>query len=142
MTVTSSAFAEGETIPARYTCDGENVSPPLAIAGLPEGTQSVAIIVDDPDAPVGTWVHWVEYDIAPTTAFPEGAVAIGTQGTSSFGIPGYGGPCPPSGTHRYFFKVYALDSVLGLEAGATKAELLAAMEGHILAQAQLMGLFR
>lgn len=144
--VTSSAFAEGGSIPSKYTCDGANVSPPLKWTSIPEGTRSIALIADDPDAPRGTWVHWVVYDLpASLRELPEGVPPDrtmangGKQGTNDFGKIGYGGPCPPSGTHRYFFKVYALDRALGLAPGATKAQLLKAMEGHVLAEGQLMG---
>jgi Raf kinase inhibitor-like YbhB/YbcL family protein len=146
MQITSSAFREGQAIPRKYTCDGEDVSPPLSWSGAPEGTKSFALISDDPDAPVGTWVHWVIYDLpAGVTFLPEGVEAVkrpqvgGTNGITDFRRLGYGGPCPPSGTHRYFFKLYALDTVMDLPAGVTRKELLQAMEGHILAEAQLMG---
>lgn len=144
----SRAFQEGEAIPATYTCDGVNVSPPLEWTGVPANTETIAIIADDPDAPGGTWVHWVLYDLPainigmvenlPATAK---LAAGGFHGTNDFQKVGYGGPCPPSGTHRYFFKVYAIDGELGLKPGATKAELLKAMDGHTLAQAQLMGTY-
>jgi len=145
--VTSSAFEEGGTIPRQYTCDGPDDSPPLAWSGDPAGTQSLALISDDPDAPVGTWVHWVIYDIPPDlTALPEGVAktdtveGIGVQGTNDFRRVGYGGPCPPPGKpHRYYFKLYALDTTLGLGPGATKKDVEQAMQGHILAQGQLMG---
>ena len=146
MTVTSTAFEEGSMIPRKYTCDGEDVSPPLAWSAVPEGTKSLALISDDPDAPVGTWVHWVLFNIpSDVTELPEGVPSDqklengSCHGITDFRRPGYGGPCPPGGTHRYYFKVYALDAVLDLEPGATKAQLLAAMEGHILAEGQLMG---
>lgn len=148
MQITSSAFREGEAIPRKYTCDGEDVSPPLSWSGAPEGTESFALIVDDPDAPVGTWVHWVIYDLpAGVTSLPEGVEAVerphvgGINGITDFRRLGYGGPCPPSGTHRYFFKLYALDTVMDLPPGSTKKKLLLAMEGHILAEAQLMGTY-
>jgi len=144
--VTSTAFKEGDVIPRKYTCDDRDVSPQLAWASVPSGAKSVAIICDDPDAPGGTWVHWVVFNI-PATAkeLAEGVRALpaGTnQGTNDFRKLGYGGPCPPGGTHRYFFKVYALDTVLNLKEGATKAELLKSMEGHILDQGQLMGRYK
>ncbi len=146
MTLTSTAFTHGAMIPKRYTCDDQDISPPLSWSEPPEKTQSFALIMDDPDAPMGTWVHWVIYNIPVTArALPEGVPADGDlpdgsrQGRNSWRKIGYGGPCPPSGTHRYFFKLYALDTVLALAAGATKDELLKAMEGHILAQAELMG---
>lgn len=145
--VTSSAFKEGGSIPSKYACDGQNVSPPLAWNTIPDGTKSIALIADDPDAPRGTWVHWVLYGLPPSLReLPEHVPASesilgngGRQGMTDFGKIGYGGPCPPSGTHRYYFKVYALDSDLHPNPGLTKAQLLKAMEGHILAQGQLMG---
>jgi hypothetical protein len=139
--ITSSAFKDGETIPAKYTCDGANVSPPLAWSGVPGGTQSLAVIADDPDAPVGTWVHWVLYDLpAGQTSLVEGVQGVGLQGTNDFRKTGYGGPCPPRGKpHRYFFKLYALDALANLKPTASKADLEKAMQGHILAQGQLMG---
>ena len=148
--VTSTAFEEGGTIPTKYTCDGDDVSPPLSWTSLPEGTKSIALIFDDPDAPVGTWVHWVLYGLPlDSTGLPEAVptqkiLADGAkQGINDFRKIGYGGPCPPKGpAHRYFFKVYALDSEIELEAGATKKELLKAMQGHILAQGQLMGKYK
>ncbi len=147
--ITSSAFAESGMIPPKYTCDGQDVSPPLRWGSVPEGTRSIALICDDPDAPMGTFVHWVLYNLpAEARELPEGVPVQETlpngarQGTSDFGTTGYGGPCPPGGTHRYFFKIYALDAPVELSAGATKAELLGAMEGHILAQGQLMGKYR
>lgn len=143
---TSSAFQEGGMIPARCTCDGPNVSPPLAWTLLPEGTKSLALICEDPDAPKGTWVHWVVFNLRPDPGLlrenvqPRETLDEGArQGRNDFGRIGYGGPCPPSGTHRYFFKLYALDTELILEAGASKPELLEAMKGHILAEGQLMG---
>lgn len=146
LTVTSKAFAEGGIIPSKYTCDGANISPPIAWSGMPERTKSLALISDDPDAPRGTWVHWVIYDIpANTNELPEHVPTVKTlpngakQGTNDFHRIGYGGPCPPSGTHRYYFKLYALDTKIDLEPGATKEELVRAMQGHILAEGQLMG---
>jgi Raf kinase inhibitor-like YbhB/YbcL family protein len=146
--LTSPAFEDGEAIPVKYSCDGEDISPALSWKNLPAGTVSLALIVDDPDAPGGTWVHWVAYDIPPETAgFPEKIPATselpsgGKQGNNSWKRVGYGGPCPPRGTHRYFFKLYALDTVLGLDTGFTKGRLLRAMEGHVLDQGQLMGTF-
>lgn len=145
-TITSSAFAHGAMIPKEYTCDGKDVSPPLSWSDPPEKTQSFALIMDDPDAPMGTWVHWVIYNIPATArSLPEGIPTNADlpdgsrQGRNSWRRIGYGGPCPPSGSHRYFFKLYALDTALTLASGATKEELLQAMEGHILAQAELMG---
>ena len=146
MQLTSPAFNEGEMIPRKYTCDDQDISPPMAWSGVPEGTQIFALISDDPDAPMGTWVHWVYYDIPadrtelPENISPDKKPALGgTQGKNDFGRIGYGGPCPPGGIHRYFFKLYALDTLFGLAAGITKGELLKAMEGHILEEARLMG---
>jgi len=144
--LTSSAFQDGAMIPARYTCDGKDISPPLNWSEVPAGAQSFALICDDPDAPIGTWVHWVVYNIPDNvTALPENVPphksVMGNilQGMTDFRRIGYGGPCPPRGTHRYYFKIYALDTMLNLPAGATKRELLRAMEGHILTEGQLMG---
>jgi len=142
----SPVFEEGGWIPEKYTCDGENVSPPLEWNGLPDGTASLALICDDPDAPMGTWVHWVVFNIPPETdGLPENVPPErelrqgGRQGINDFRKIGYGGPCPPGGTHRYYFKLYALDCSIGLPAGIVKDHLVAAMEGHILEQAILMG---
>ena len=147
--LTSVAFKEGQSIPAPYTCDGVNISPPLEWSGVPKTAKTVAIVVDDPDAPSGPWVHWVLYNlpannigVVENVPATENLRAGGFQGKNDFGKIGYGGPCPPSGTHRYFFKIYALDSELPLKAGATKAELMKAMEGHIVLQGQLMGTYR
>jgi Raf kinase inhibitor-like YbhB/YbcL family protein len=147
--VTSTAFEEGGMIPKRYTCDGTDVSPPLAWTSVPEGTKSIALICDDPDAPMGTWVHWVLFNLpADVKELAESVPSekkLGNgaiQGTNDFRKIGYGGPCPPGGTHRYYFKLYALDTELNLQAGATKRELLKAMKGHILAEGQLMGKYR
>lgn len=144
--VTSTAFADGAMIPAKYTCDGANVSPPLAWTNIPTGAKTVALICDDPDAPARVWVHWVLYDLPanvaslPEAVPPDKQLGSGAkQGSSDFGKIGYGGPCPPSGTHRYFFKLYALDTELPLAPGATKPQLIEAMKGHILAEGQLVG---
>lgn len=147
--LTSSAFTEGSPIPVKYTCDGQDLSPPLKWSDLPQGTWSIALIADDPDAPAGTWVHWVLYNLPATISellqgLPTGEIILGgaAQGRNDFRRIGYGGPCPPRGNaHRYFFKVYALDTDLGLKPGATKNELLRAMEGHILTEGQLMGTY-
>ena len=146
ISVSSSTFPEGGTIPAKYTCDGNDVSPPLKWTGVPEATKSLALISDDPDAPVGTWVHWVMWnvppsvgelaeDVSPKAELPDGS----RQGISDFRRPGYGGPCPPSGVHRYYFKLYALDTMLDLPSSTRKADLLKAMKGHVLTEGQLMG---
>ncbi len=148
--LTSPVFEDGEAIPRKHTCDAEDVSPPLAWSHMPEGAKSTALICDDPDAPMGTWVHWVLYDLpAEVTALPEAVPMTdrldngAKQGTTDFDRIGYGGPCPPAGKpHRYFFKLYALDKMLGLEPGATKSELLSAMEGHVLAEGRLMGTYQ
>ena len=139
MELTSTAFNHESRIPTRYTCDGTEVSPPLQISAIPAGTAALALIVEDPDAPRGTWDHWVVYDIPVTTSIPEGVESIGTTGVSTGGEQGYESPCPPSGSHRYVFTIYALDSTLGLGPGANKVALLAAMEGHVLASATLLG---
>jgi Raf kinase inhibitor-like YbhB/YbcL family protein len=146
--MTSGAFAPGEPIPVKYTCDGDDVSPPLQWSDPPEGTQSFVHIADDPDAPGRTWVHWVLFNLPaqarslPEAVPPEADPADGGRhGENSWKRLGYGGPCPPSGTHRYFFKLYALDTALELEAGEGKERVLEAMEGHILAQAELMGTY-
>lgn len=144
MRVFSSAFGEGAPIPERYTCEGADRSPPLAWDDVPDGTRSLALIVEDPDAPAGTWVHWVVYDLPPSVhGLVEGQPIGGAarEGLSDFGRVGYGGPCPPGGTHRYTFKLLALDAPLGLAAGASCDEVLGAAAGHVLAEAQLMGRF-
>lgn len=144
--VTSTAFEHNGMIPSRYTADGADVSPPLQWQGVPEGARSIAVICDDPDAPMGTWVHWLVWNIPPAMTGLDEDVPPDTvlengicQGTTDFGRIGYGGPAPPSGTHRYFFKVYALDTLLDLPADSVKAELENAMKGHILAQGELVG---
>ena len=149
ISVISPAFAEGTSIPAKYTCDGKDISPPLGWGGVPQDTKGIAIISDDPDAPGGTWVHWVVYGIPPdVTELGEGVPAQDVlpsgarHGKTDFGGREYGGPCPPSGTHRYYFKVYALDRQVDLPPGATKQELLREMEGRVLAQGQLMGTYQ
>lgn len=148
--LSSSAFQAGQAIPAKYTCDGPDFSPPLAWEGAAEGTRSWGLICDDPDAPAGTWAHWVlfnlpaeaaalEQDIAKAATLPNGA----RQGRNDFKRLGYGGPCPPRGrAHRYFFRLYALDVMLNLPSGATRPDLLRAMSGHILARAELMGTYQ
>lgn len=150
MKITSSAFADGEKIAVQYSCDGENISPPLEWSGVPDAAQSLALIVDDPDAPAGIWVHWVLYNIpVERVSLPEdvsrdaNVEGIGDQGINDFGRTGYGGPCPPRGSsHRYYFKLYALDTRLELKIGTKKGQLEATMLGHILAQAQLMGRYQ
>ncbi len=139
--VSSPAFENNKLIPAKYTCDGDDVSPPLTIGSIPEGTKSLVLIVDDPDAPMGTWDHWVVWNIPPTRSIAEGTVP-GTEGLNTYRRHSYGGPCPPSGTHRYFFKVYALDTVLSLSSNATKRDVEKAMPGHVLAKGEVIGLYR
>lgn len=142
MALTSPAFNHGDPIPSKFSCDGEDISPELDWFGTPEGTVSLALIMDDPDAPVGTWVHWVVFNLPmDLSGLREGMTGVGLDGSNSWNRTGYGGPCPPSGTHRYFFKLYALDLALDLEAGADKAAILDAMAGHILGQAELMGTY-
>jgi Raf kinase inhibitor-like YbhB/YbcL family protein len=146
MELKSSAFAAGGMIPKQYTCDGQDIAPPLSWSNVPAKTKSLALIADDPDAPMGTWVHWVMWNIPPTVrALGEHLPKTDTlpngikQGMTDFKRIGYGGPCPPSGTHRYFFKLYALDTTLNLPPTTTKKDLEKAMQGHILQQAELMG---
>lgn len=144
MQLTSPSFAHNEKIPVKYTCDGESINPPLQIAGVPAEAKSLVLIVDDPDAPMGTWVHWLMWNIAPTqmeiaeNSVPTG-VGLGVNGRGKFQ---YGPPCPPSGTHRYFFKLYALDTVLTLPEGSSKAELENALQDHVIDSAELIGLYR
>jgi Raf kinase inhibitor-like YbhB/YbcL family protein len=149
ISVSSSAFQEGGMIPSKYTCDGQDISPPLNWDRTPEATKSIALVSDDPDAPMGTWVHWVMWNIPPDVhelaehipsnpELPDGS----RQGVTDFGRSGYGGPCPPGGTHRYYFKVYALDTMLELPDRTKKADLLKAMKEHILAEGQLMGKYK
>jgi Raf kinase inhibitor-like YbhB/YbcL family protein len=149
MEMKSSSFREGGMIPAQFTCDGRNISPALSWSGAPAETKSFALISDDPDAPAGTWVHWVIFDIpAGVSGLPENMsrqediAGLGENGNNSYRRPGYDGPCPPGGTHRYYFKLYALDALLKLKPGATKEELLKAMKGHVLAEAQMMGKYK
>lgn len=147
--ISSSAFSNGQPIPSDFSCDGRDVSPALSWTEPPAGTKSFALIMDDPDAPMGTWVHWIIFNIPASTRNLKEGVATdqqlsdgSLQGKTSAGSSGYHGPCPPSGTHRYYFKLYALDSMLSLTAKADKKALLAAMESHILANAELMGTFK
>jgi Raf kinase inhibitor-like YbhB/YbcL family protein len=144
------AFKPGSDIPDEFTCDGSNISPALSWSAPPEGTQSFALVVEDPDAPGRTWIHWVLYDLRPTErGLPEGVEPKGTlpsgarQGRNDFGKIGYGGPCPPPGpSHRYYFRLYALDTRLELSAGATRAQIERSIRGHVLARAELMGRYR
>jgi Raf kinase inhibitor-like YbhB/YbcL family protein len=148
--ITTSAFREGASIPKKFTCDGPDVSPTLSWTDPPAKTKNFALIADDPDAPGGTWVHWVLYELpSDTRKLPEGVTKTprlpngALQGRNDFGKAGYNGPCPPRGSaHRYFFKLYALDSQTGLKPGASKAELERAMNGHILGQAQIIGIYQ
>jgi len=148
--ITTSSFQNGGNIPKKYTCEGADISPELHWSSPPPGTQSLALIADDPDAPVGTWTHWVLYDLpAQATSLPEGVPKMdelasgGRQGRNDFRKIGYGGPCPPAGKpHRYFFKLYALDKKMDLKSGAGKQELEQVMQGHILAQAEVMAKYQ
>ncbi len=149
MELSSQAFKHEGMIPSRYTCDADDISPDLQWQAVPDGVQSFALICDDPDAPMGTWVHWVYFNIPPSThSLPEGVIPVqqpdqgGRQGTNDFQRIGYGGPCPPGGIHRYYFKLFALDAMLDLDAGASKQQLLDAMEGRILAKAEMMGRYQ
>ena len=144
MKVTSSAFENNTKIPSRYTCDGENVNPPLTFEDLPENTQSLVLIVNDPDAPAGNWIHWILFNIpADTEILNENDVPTGAlQGINSFGDNNYGGPCPPSGTHRYIFKLFAIDSLLDLKEGTSEAEIKNGINGHTLETSELVGKYR
>lgn len=142
MKLTSPAFTHNSTIPTKYTCDGEDISPPLLISETPAEAKSLVLIVDDPDAPVGDWVHWTLWNIPPsTTEIEEARAPAGIEGTTDFGRTGWGGPCPPSGTHRYFFKLFALDTELTLPESAGKAEILDAINNHILDSTELIGTY-
>ncbi|MFH1533967.1 MAG: YbhB/YbcL family Raf kinase inhibitor-like protein [Nitrospirota bacterium] len=143
MEISSKAFNHNENIPAKYTCDGEGINPPLTIIGTPQDAKSLALIVDDPDAPSGTWVHWTVFNIDQSTQeIPENSIPQGaTEGLTSSNSQEYGGPCPPSGTHRYFFKIYALDTTIDLDETAKPYDIEQAMEGHILDQAEFIGLY-
>lgn len=141
MNLTSPAFGHSQMIPEKYTCQGADVNPPLAISGIPEGTKSLVLIVDDPDAPGGNWDHWLVYNIAPTPEIKENSVP-GVEIKNDFRRVNYGGPCPPSGTHRYFLKLYALDTRLAFKGTPSKQELEKAMLGHILEKAELIGLYQ
>ncbi len=139
--VKSSVFDHNGFIPAKYTCDGDDINPPLHIENLPKETKSLVLIVDDPDAPRGTWDHWVVWNITPRTEIKEDNIP-GTEGLNSFGRHSYGGPCPPSGTHRYYFKVYALDAELNLRSDSKKRDVEQAMDGHILSRGELVCLYK
>jgi len=142
MKISCPEFKNNATMPSRFTCEGEEVSPPLVIEGTPQNAQSLALIVDDPDAARGVWVHWVVFDIPPRTSRIEENSVPGKLGMTDSGKKDYHGPCPPSGTHRYFFKVYALDIMLNLSEGTTRSRLEEAMQGHILDKAELVGLYK
>lgn len=139
--VKSSTFENKKRIPTKYTCDGDDVNPPLTIKGASKETKSLVLIIDDPDATIGMWNHWLVWNIPPTHKIKENSIP-GTQGVNTAGKRAYGGPCPPSGTHRYFFKVYALDIKLNLNPNSRKEDLEKAMQGHILAEGELLGLYR
>ena len=141
MQLTSPEFDNNKLIPPRFTCEGEDINPPLVMGNISQGAKTLALILDDPDAPMGTFVHWVAYDIPVVSRIDEDS-APGVQGVNDFGKIGYGGPCPPSGTHRYFFKLYALGTHLGLKKGINKETLEKAMQGHIVEKAELIGLYR
>ncbi|RFM27252.1 YbhB/YbcL family Raf kinase inhibitor-like protein [Deminuibacter soli] len=138
--IVSAAFEPGQPVPKKYTCEGEDVNPPIGICTVPETAASIAIIAEDPDATHGTFVHWLVWNIPPGTAVGENSNP-GISGRNGFGKTGYGGPCPPSGTHRYFFRVYALNKLLDIPAGSERKALEQAMEGHIVASGELMGTF-
>jgi len=143
MIISSPVFEHNQKMPSKYTCDGKNINPPLRFSEVPEKAKSLILIIDDPDASMGTWVHWLIWNIEPAIIeIQENSVPIGAkEGITSFGKPGYGGPCPPSGTHRYFFKLYALDAKLDLDKSIEKEDLEQAMKGHILEKAELVGLY-
>ena len=140
MTIGSSAFHQGGDIPAKFTCDGGDTSPPLKIIGIPSEAKSLVLIADDPDAPSGVFTHWLVWNIPPqTNSVAEGSAPKGVHGKNDFGKSGYGAPCPPTGAHRYYFRVFALDRELALSSGAKRSQLDAAMKGHVIAQGELMG---
>ncbi len=141
MRLTSPAFSHNQMIPKKYTCQGQDINPPLVITDIPERSKSLVLIVDDPDASGGNWDHWLVYNIAPTPEIKENSVP-GTQTRNDFGRVNYGGPCPPSGTHRYFFKLYALDTTLVLKGVPSKEALEKVMQGHILGKTELIGLYQ
>ncbi len=140
MNVSSPDFGQDEMIPARFTCDGDDISPEIDISGIPDKAKSLVLIMDDPDAPMGTWDHWVMFDIPVTERIKESS-APGVQGKNSWGRNGYGGPCPPNGTHRYFFKVYALDRMLGIKDSSTKKDVMDAMMDSVIGEGRLVGLY-
>ncbi|MFH1414302.1 MAG: YbhB/YbcL family Raf kinase inhibitor-like protein [Candidatus Omnitrophota bacterium] len=142
MQITSPEFKHNQLIPRKFTCQGDDLNPALIIENTPEGSKSLVLIVDDPDAPMGNWDHWIVYDIEPGISRVEENSIPGKQGMNDFKRLDYGGPCPPSGTHRYFFKIYALDAMLNLEEGVSKEEIEEVMQGHILDKAELVGLYK
>ena len=143
MEIISSVFKNGEAIPKKYTCNGMDLSPPLKFKNVSEDAKSLALIVDDPDAPMGTWVHWVMWNMEPSICeISEGEQIKAEKGENDFGTLNYGGPCPPKGTHHYHFKLYALDNLLNLREGSSKKQLEKAMEGHIIEEARLVGLYK
>lgn len=142
LTLRSKAFRQGELIPQKYTCEGDNINPPVEISGMPEGTATLALIVEDPDAPKGVFDHWVVWNIPPEKAAVAENSIPGISGHNGYRKTGYAGPCPPSGSHHYHFKAYALDTGLDLPAGSAKQALLEAMEGHVLASGELVGIYR
>lgn len=142
MKITSPVFEHNQMVPAKYTCQGDDINPRLIVSQIPKETRSLALIVDDPDAPMGTWTHWVVFDIPLENSEIKEDTIPGTQGYNNFGRNEWGGPCPPGGTHRYFFKIYALDTKLNLKEGAKKGEVERAMQDHILEKAELIGLYK
>ena len=141
LTITSPSFEHNEFIPVKHTCDDQDISPAIRIGGTPSETQSLALIIDDPDAPNKTWVHWVMWNIPPTEEIKENSIP-GVEGINDFQRLHYGGPCPPPGTHRYFHKIYALDCMLDLAQGASKEDLLRAMDDHVIGKGELIGLYK
>lgn len=140
ITVTSPAFTNGKSVPSKYTCDGTNINPPLTIHGVPKETKSMVLMVEDPDAPMGVWDHWIVWNILPSTQIAEDSIP-GIEGINSFNRYHYGGPCPPSGIHRYFFKVFALNTLLELDPSSRKDSVEKAMNGHLLAHGELVGVY-
>ena len=141
MKITTPAFGHNQPIPKKFTCQGEDINPGLKISDVPAGTKNLVLIVDDPDAPGGNWDHWIVYNIPVTDEIRENSIP-GLEGHNDFGRLRWGGPCPPSGTHRYFFKLFALDAVLNFSKTPRKADVIKAMQGHVLAQAELIGLYK
>ena len=142
MKITSPVFTYNQMIPQKYTCQGDDINPALTIEGIPSAAESLVLIVDDHDAPMGTWVHWVVFNIPPAVIEISENSVPGMQGHNDFGRNDWGGPCPPFGMHRYFFKIYALDTMLNIKEGSTKQAVEKAMQGHILGKAELIGLYK